>query len=35
LHPEAKPEIWNLVFARETRSLDFSFNAAKAKTARN
>jgi len=35
LHSQAKSEIWNLVLSRETCSLDFSFNAAKAKTAGN
>ena len=35
LHSQAKSEIWNLVLSRKTRSLDLSFNAAKAKTAGN
>jgi len=35
LHSKAKSEIWNLVLSCKTRSLDLSFDAAKAKTAGN
>ena len=34
LHPETEPEIGNLVFARETRRADFSFDATLAESAR-
>jgi len=35
LHAQAKPKEWNLVLSRKTRGFDFSFNAAKTKTAGN
>ncbi len=35
LHAEAKPEVRHLVFAREPRRANFSFDAALAKSARN
>src|SRR5262249_35269700 len=35
LHAKTQTEIWNLVLPRVTRRVDFSFNTASAKSARN